>query len=202
MPCESRCVRNIHLLYWCRLFAIERNGSYSNAALKLKKFSFIKIPIWDLSELDDHKLTRFPFELLDDDGLCLCNLRGKEQLAKKLSDDFSAKNRCASWYSWFFRQKLAFGLLRELLYNNETVKHWARARGNFAALGAKEWKQKRTQRPILTIGFAIENKTQTQQTKHSVIGALSSILTWTPRARNRLCYSSSKSSSDARGFSS
>ena len=31
-------------------------------------------------------------------------------------------------------------------------------------------KQKRTQFPILEIDFAIENKTQMQQTKHSVTG--------------------------------
>ena len=38
-PCESR---NINLKYWCQLFAIERNGSYGNAALTLKKFSLLK----------------------------------------------------------------------------------------------------------------------------------------------------------------
>ena len=46
---------------------------------------------------------------------CLCNLWGNEQLAMKLPDDSSAKNHRASWYSWYFRQQLAFGLLRELL---------------------------------------------------------------------------------------
>ena len=30
------------------------------------------------------------------------------------------------------------------------------------------WQQKRTELPILDIDFAIENKAQTQQTKHSV----------------------------------
>ena len=32
------------------------------------------------------------------------------------------------------------------------------------------WQQKRTQLSILKIDFAIENKTQTQQAKHSVTG--------------------------------
>ena len=36
--------------------------------------------------------------------------------------------------------------------------------------------QKRTQLPILNIDFIIENKTQTQQTKHSVTGVFSSNL--------------------------
>ena len=41
----------------------ERNGSYGNAAPKLKNFFSIKIPIWDELESDDYKLTRFPFGL-------------------------------------------------------------------------------------------------------------------------------------------
>ena len=36
--------------------------------------------------------------------------------------------------------------------------------------------QKRTQLPILNIDIAIENKTQTQQTKHSVTGVFCSDL--------------------------
>ena len=79
----------------CQLFAIERNGSYGNAALKLKKFLSIKIPIWDLFESDDYKLTRFPFDRLDDDSLCLYNLWGKEQLAVKPPNNFSATNHRA-----------------------------------------------------------------------------------------------------------
>ena len=42
MLCESQCIRNIHLQCWCQLFAIERYGSYGNAALKLKKVSLLK----------------------------------------------------------------------------------------------------------------------------------------------------------------
>ena len=38
MLCESRFIRTIHL-------AIGRNGSYGNAALKLKTFFFIKNPL-------------------------------------------------------------------------------------------------------------------------------------------------------------
>ena len=78
----------------------------------------------------------FLFDRLYDGSLCLCNLRGKKQLAVKLPDDSSAKIHRASWYNWFFRQKLAFDLLKELLYNNETLEHWLR--GTFAALSAKE----------------------------------------------------------------
>ena len=52
----------------------------------------------------------------------------------KLLDDFSAKNHRAS--RLFFRQKLGFGFLRELLYSNETLEHWARE--TFAALSAQE----------------------------------------------------------------
>ena len=40
-----------------------RNGSYGMAALKLKTFFSIKIPIWDELESDDYKLPRFPFGL-------------------------------------------------------------------------------------------------------------------------------------------
>ena len=95
---------------------IGQNGSYGHAALNWKIF---KISLWDSLESDYHKLSRFPFNRLYDDSLCLCTLWEKEQLAVKLPDDFSAKYHRASWYTWFFRQKYAFGLLRELLYWNE-----------------------------------------------------------------------------------
>ena len=39
------------------VISFERNGSYGNAALTLKKFCFIKIPIRD--ESDDYNLTVF-----------------------------------------------------------------------------------------------------------------------------------------------
>ena len=42
-------------------------------------------------ESDDYHFIRFPFDRLDDDSLCLCNLWEKQQLAVKLTDDFSAK---------------------------------------------------------------------------------------------------------------
>ena len=51
------------------------------------------------------------------------------------------------------------------------------------------WQQEWTQLPILNIDFSIENKTQTQQTKHSVTGIFFS----------NLGQSSSKSSFDAYG---
>ena len=66
----------------------ERNGSYGNAAPKLKNFFSIKIPIWDELESDDYKLTRFGRPDNRDDSFCLCNLWEKEQLAVKLPDDF------------------------------------------------------------------------------------------------------------------
>ena len=75
MLCKRRCIRNIHLQHWCRLFAIEWNESRGNAALKLKKSFSIKTLI------DEYKLTRFSFKRLDDDSLCLYNVWGKEQLA-------------------------------------------------------------------------------------------------------------------------
>ena len=65
------------------------------------------------------------------------------------------------------------------------------------------WQQKRTQLPILNIDFAIENKTRTKQTKHSVTGAFVLILTWTPcsQARNRPCQCFLKSSFRCARFS-
>ena len=75
MLCKRRCIRNIHLQHWCRLFAIEWNESRGNAALKLKRSFSIKTLI------DEYKLTRFSFKRLDDDSLCLYNVWGKEQLA-------------------------------------------------------------------------------------------------------------------------
>ena len=119
------------------LFARERNGSCDNTALKL---TFISI--WDKVDSDDYRLTCFPFDRPDSDSLCLCNLYGKEQLAVKLSDDFSAKNHCASWCCWFLqccRQKLTLCLPRKLLYSSyddETLKQWAKE--ILAALSAKE----------------------------------------------------------------
>ena len=130
MLCESRFIRTIHL-------AIGRNGSYGNAALKLKTFFFIKNPL----EINLNQITikSLVFRLTGSTTIAsaFCTLWGKEQLAVKLPDDFSAKNHRASWCSWFFRLKFALGLLRELLYSNETLEHWPR--GTFATLSAKEW---------------------------------------------------------------
>ena len=70
----------------------ERNGSYGNAAPKLKNFFSIKIPIWDELESDDYKLTRFPFGLADPTtatiAFAFAISEKKEQLAVKLPDDF------------------------------------------------------------------------------------------------------------------
>ena len=95
----------------------------------------------------------------------------------KLPNDFSAQNRCASRYSWFFRQKLACGLLRESLYSNETLEHWPR--GSFAALSAKEGNAMSTKTNTATHSkhrFRHRKKTQTQQTKQSVTGVFCSNL--------------------------
>ena len=71
-----------------------------------------------------------------DDSLRLCNLWGKEQVAVKLSDDFSVENHRASWHSRFFRPTLAFSLLREFLHSSKTLEHCPR--GTFATHSAKE----------------------------------------------------------------
>ena len=52
--------------------------------------------------------------------------------------------------------------------------------------------------PIFNKDFAIENKTQTQQTKYSKREFFVLVLTWKLQARNRLRQPSSKSSFDAR----
>ena len=99
----------------------------------------------------------------------------------KLLDDFSVKNYCVSWHGWFIRQKLAFGLLKEFLYSNETTDR-GEPLPRIVRWNKILWQQKQTQLPILNICFAKENKTKTQQTKYLVMG----ILSWTPQARNRL----------------
>ena len=43
------------------VISFEWNGSYGNAALKLKKFFFIEIIIRDQLESDDDKLIHFPY---------------------------------------------------------------------------------------------------------------------------------------------
>ena len=132
-------IRNIHLQHQCQLFASERNRSWSNAALKLKKFFSAKIPILDKLKSDEFKLTLFPFDRLDDDSFCLCNLWGKEQLPVELPNDFSAKiivpHDTADSFDVAVKSYL-FGLLRELLYGNEAQEH--SPSGTFAALNAKE----------------------------------------------------------------
>ena len=76
-----------------------------------------------------------------------------------------------------FVKKFAFGLLRELLHSTEALEHWAS--GTLTALSAKEWNLTATETNtllILNIDFAIENETQTQQTKYSVTGVFCSSL--------------------------
>ena len=53
-----------------------------------------------------------------------------------LGNSRDLKNYRASWYSWFFLQKLALGLLREFLYSKETLENWPK--GTFTAQYAKE----------------------------------------------------------------
>ena len=132
--CESRCIRNINLQYWCQLFAMERNGLYGNAALILTKFSLLK----SIFEVNLHQINSLVFRPTA--SLSLCNLWGKEQLVVKLPDDFSAQNHWASWYSRFFRQKLA--------YSNESLKH--KPRGTFAELSVKEWNVMATKTNTIT----------------------------------------------------
>ena len=141
------------------VISFERNWSYGNAALKVRKFFSTKNPYLRLTWFKWQKTYLFSvrFDRLDDhdDSLCLCNLRGKEQLAVKLPDEFSVKNHRAS-YSWFFRQKLAFGLPREILYSNETLEHWLR--GTFAAHNAKEWNVIATETNTATHRFRIRKQ--------------------------------------------
>ena len=40
MPCESRMRTEYPFAIRCQLFGVERNGSYDNAALKIRKFFF------------------------------------------------------------------------------------------------------------------------------------------------------------------
>ena len=66
------------------LWLIKRpeSSAFTANIAKLASFPLLKSPIWDKLESDDYKLTRFPFDRLDDDSLCLCKLWGKEQLAR------------------------------------------------------------------------------------------------------------------------
>ena len=93
----------------------------------------------------------------------------------RLLDDFSVKNYCVSLYGWFIRQTLAFGLLKEFLYSNETT-DLGEPLPRIVRWNKILWQQKQTQIPILNIDITKENKTQTQQTKYLVMG----ILSWTP----------------------
>ena len=56
---ESCRIRVVNLQYWCQLFAIERNGSYGNAALKLKKVS----PLKSLFEVNLNQINSLAFRL-------------------------------------------------------------------------------------------------------------------------------------------
>ena len=136
MPCESRCVRNNRLQHWCQLFAIERNGSYGNAALKLRKFSLLK----SLIEINLKQMTinSLVFRLTGSTTIASAYALSEERSNLQWNCQMTSrrKNHRASWYSWFFRENLAFGLRRELLYSNETRDHWPG--GTFAALNAKE----------------------------------------------------------------
>ena len=73
----------------------EWNGSYGNAALKLKNFSLWKSSLF---EINLNQMTiihsfsvRFDRLVDRDDSLCLSSFWGKEQLAVKLPNNFSVK---------------------------------------------------------------------------------------------------------------
>ena len=124
MLCESRCVQIFIYNANIRYLPLSEMGHMAALRISLLKSLFeIKLNQMTINSLS------FPFDRLDEDNLSLQSLR-------KLPDDFWAKNHRALWYSWFFRQKLAFGFLRELLYGNETLEHWPR--GTFAALTTRE----------------------------------------------------------------
>ena len=161
MLCESRCIRNIYL-------PIGQNGSYGHAALNWRIF---KISLWDSLESDYHKLSRFLFNRLYDDSLCLCTLWGKEQLAVKLPDDFSARISSCLVIHLILSSKVRFWFTKGITLLKRTLEHWAR--GTFFPLITKEQNVMVTETNtplILIIAFAIEKKTKTQQNKYSVVG--------------------------------
>ena len=138
MLCESRCVRNIHWQYWCQLFPLSRIGHNAMLHLNLRSLSLFKLLFEiNLNHSFSLRVLRLDRPEDRDDSPCVCNLCGKKQLAVKLPDDSRVENHLALWYSWLFRQKLAFGLPWEFLYSNEILEHWPR--GTFAAHSVKEW---------------------------------------------------------------
>ena len=119
-------------IFWCQLFAIERNESYGNAALKLRKFFSFKIPIWEcvLNQITINSLVFrltvstiiiFAFAIFEE-GVT-CSEMDRWLLGEELS---------CPVIQLILRQMLAFGLFRELHYSNETLEHWPR--GTFAAI--------------------------------------------------------------------
>ena len=110
-------------------------GHITMLHLKLKKFFSIKILIWDWLGSDDNKITSFSFDQLDEVSLCLCNLLGKEQLAVRPLDDFSAEKSSSLVIQLILSPKVSLWelLQRELL---ETLGNWPS--GTFAALSEKE----------------------------------------------------------------
>ena len=78
--------------------------------------------------------------------------------------------RATLFSTWLFRQKWAFRLLRERKRNWLYSTDRGEPSLHIVRRNKILWQQKRTQQPILKVDFAIENKTQTRQTKHSVTG--------------------------------
>ena len=142
--------------YWqLYLFPIERNGSYGNATLRLKIFFSIKILI-NLNQMTVNSLffrltgsttIASAFAISEERSnlpwICPMTSRGKILVPRDTADHFV--------------KKLAFVLLRKLLYSNEILENWQR--GTIKYYGNKKLCN------ILNIDFAIENITQTQQTK-------------------------------------
>ena len=66
------------------LWLIKRpdSSAFTTNISNLASFSLFKSTIWDKLESDNYKLTRFPFDRLNNDSPYLCNLWGKKQLAR------------------------------------------------------------------------------------------------------------------------
>ena len=151
-------------------------GHMTMLYLNWRRFSLLKF----LFEINLNHMTitcSFPFGLT---GSTIATVASAAAISKERSNLqwncpwlLGEKNHRASWYSWFFCQKLAFGLLREFLYveflyvalTQRNLRHtWCEGVKCYGNRNEHSY-------PLLTnIDFAIVNKTQTQQTKHSVTG--------------------------------
>ena len=175
MPCESPCVRNIYLQYWFQLFAIHRNGSLHNAALELRSFYLLK----SLSaiNLNQITITSLVFRLTGSTTIasafaisevssnlqwnCPMTSRRKIIVPRDTADSFVKVS------FWFPKGNTLQKRNSRVRAQDERIKCYCNRNEHSY--------------PILT-DFVMENKTQTQKTKHSVMGFL--FYSW-PKHRKR-----------------